>query len=224
MATPLTLVGQRCMDLFYQQFKSNSDFFELSDFISYAGDTLSDYYLQEYKQLKAQMRADKQEEVVSFSENTLLQQEVKVENEDGELVGTLKSPVLTFPYDEQSSGIQFVLPVASRDCQNIERANMSFLWKKKHLPLTDRIFWYPEGPAKLKFWTNSNNNVTKVNVFYVPSVNAAMLVPDTLVDYITTNTVTKMKAIKQGTVIKKAQDLNQNVVVESEINKASVTT
>jgi len=222
MPTPLKLVGQRSMDLFYQNYKSNTDFFDLPDFIYYSGDTLADYYLQEYKQLKAVMRSDKQEEVVSFSENILSEQELEVETHEGAMVAKLKQPFLSFPYDEQSSGIQFIFPVSCKDCPSIIRSSLTQIWKFKHVPITNKVYWYINRPMQLALWTNSNVMLKKIRVLYVPTPTPDAEVPDTLVDFITTNTVTKMKGIAQGVVVKKAQDGNQNKIIESEINKESL--
>lgn len=221
MDTPLSLVAQQCMDLFYTDFKSNTDFFDLSDFILYSGNTLTGYYLSEYRQMKAEMRADRQEEVVAFSEGVLSEQVLEVKNIDGVLTSELECPVMSFPYDEQSTGIQQVLPTRSRDCQNLERSNINQIWQFKHLPITDRIFWYADG-NEIKYFVNAIEPLNKVRVLYVPLVNKNMSVPSSLIDFVTTNTVMKMKQIAAGVVVRESLSGNQNKTLETEINKSDL--
>jgi hypothetical protein len=221
MDTPLKIVASNTMDLYYQDYRSDEDFFDLPDFVTHCGDTLTNYYLTEYKQIKAEMRADRQEEVVTFSENVLSEQVLDVKLCEGELVAKLEKPFMSFPYDEQSTGVQYVFPTKAKDCQNLERSHISKIWKFKHLPITDRVFWYVDF-GEIKFYKNSIVPLNKVRVLYIPVVNKEMSVPSALIDMVTTNTVLKMKQIAAGVVINETLSRNPNKPVEAEVNKADL--
>ena len=148
------------------------------------------------------------------------EQVLEVKIVDGEMTAKLEQPFMSFPYDNQSSGIQQVFPTRRKDGQNLERSNLNEIWQYKFLPITDRIYWYVDCDG-IKFFVNSIVPLNKVRVLYVPLVNKDMRVPSGLIDFVTTNTVGKMRSIAQGKVIKKSLDLNQNEILETEIDKAA---
>lgn len=208
------------MDEFYQNYRAGTDFFELQDFVFHCGTTVAGAYQQGYDLKYAEMRQDRQEEIVSFSHDWLLDQVLQVEHKEGETFVCLKQRPMSFPYDKQDTGIQEVFSLDPRGTI-MERSNITEIWQQHYYPGTSRIFWWVD-QAKIKFFNKGGCNVNSVRILYVPEISDNMLVPDALVDYTVTTTVSKMKQIAEGVVQKKSLDGNDNKVMQTEIDTSAL--
>lgn len=220
MATLLPIVSQYTMDAYYSSYKDASQFFDLKDFIFHCGATILDFYQQEYKARYAELRANKQEDVVGFPADWLLEQRLKIERKDGETFAKIEKSFMGFTYDNQSCGVQEVLPIKPRDA-NLERTTQAAQWQNKMIPYTGRIFWYVQ-KDRILFFNKGGCNINEVNVLYIPSISDDMLVPEGIIRYTIDQTVSTMRQSVSGTVVKKAADGNQNLVLEAEMNKNSL--
>lgn len=220
MAEQLPIVAQRTMDQFFQSYKSSSQFFDIDDFVFYTGATIADIYRQEAQTKYTELRSLRQEEVVSFPADWLLEQRLKVVRKDNETCVELIEPVMSFSWDNQVIGVQDILSVKPSDAI-FERTTQDAAWQTRHLPFTGRFFWYAKG-GSIFFKNKGGCNLSEVSVLYIPAINNSMLVPEAIVDMAITQTVSKMKQIAQGVVVKKSTDGNQNMVMEGEINKNSL--
>jgi hypothetical protein len=219
MAQPIPIVAQYVMDSYYQDFKQESEFFDLPDFIFHSASTVGDYYRQEYKQMYDQIRAEKSDEIVAFSEDLLVPITLKVKDN----VATFPKDfsVMSFTSDRQTSGFQKIF--VTKPKQNgfgiqLERSNLYQIWQLRYVTKSNVVYWYYDRGA-IKFFTKGEFNIQEIDVLYVPGVSTSMLVPDSLIDWTVNNTVQKMKAIKQGTVVKQSIDNNNNPIQETEMNK-----
>jgi hypothetical protein len=221
MAEALPIVAQRTMDQFFQSYKSSSQFFDLEDFIFYTGATIADIYRQEAQQKYAELRALKQDEVVTFPADWLLEQRLKIVRKDNETYGELSRPVMSFSWDNQVIGVQDVLPVKPIDAI-LERTTQDAAYQCRHVPYTNRIFWYVKR-NKILFQNKGGCNVSEVSVLYIPALNDSVLVPDAIIDIAINQTVLKMKQVAQGTIEKKGIDGQQkNITIETEMNKLAL--
>ena len=221
MPDKLPIVAQRTMDSFYQSYKSSSQFFDLDDFVFYTGATIADIYQQEAKLRYAELRALKQEDVVSFPADWLLEQQLKVTRKNNETYVELEQPVMGFSFDHQVLGIQDVLPIKPVNAI-FERTSQAAAWQSRLLPYTHRTFWYAVN-NKIHFFNKSGCNISEVRVLYVPAIGDDMLVPDGIMKMAIDQTVATMKQLSQGTVEKKGMD-NQgtNKTIETEMNKMAL--
>jgi hypothetical protein len=221
MAEQLPIVAQRTMDLFFQSYKSSSQFFDIDDFVFYTGATIADIYRQEAQAKYTELRSLRQEEVVSFPADWLLEQRLKIVRKDNETHAVLIEPVMSFSWDNQVIGVQDVLPVKPIDAI-FERTTQDAAWQNRHLPFANRIFWYVKR-NRIVFQNKGGCNINEVSALYIPAINDSMLVPESIVDMAITQTVSKMKQIAQGTVEKKGTDnQGQNKTIETEINKMAL--
>lgn len=224
MAQRLDIVAQYAMDLYYGEYKPDVAFFSLEDFIFHCGKEAADYLRQEFQQKYQELRQDKEDEVIDFSDDWLSNDVLKVERKDGALFATLINPIFSLPYDSQNTGLQditIVKPVGS--CVQLERTTSGAAWRLRYLPVVnDRIFWYLQNANQIVFYNPGQNNIQEINVEYVPSMGKMSNIPDGIVDFVITNAVMKMKQILQNNIIKKSLDQNDNKIIQSEINKASV--
>lgn len=212
----LKSVASDAMDLYYQQYKSETDFFSKEDFIIYCGNALTDYYQQEYLSQKAMFRSEKKDEIVSFPDSCLSSIKLAVKDQEAKLGFSFAA----FPGDAHNTGIQHVF-ITNPKRVYAERTNMEILWKLPTLPQCERVYWLIKGDI-IRFERNGSSNVIEAEIFYVPTATADMLVPDGVIEYITLNTPAKMKQIAQGTIVKKSGDGNPNKVLETEIDKTQL--
>jgi hypothetical protein len=217
MATSIETVGQYTMDAFYQDFKQNSEFFDLPDFIFHAGATLGDYYRQQFEAKYAELRQEKSEEIVTFSDDILANAVVKVKDN----VALFDKKIMSFAYDRQNAGIADVFITKPEGFTSMERTNLAQIWQLRYMPYTGKIFWYLER-GKIKFYSNGTCNVNEVSIYYVPGVGPEMEVADSLIDWTVNNTVQKMRQLKEGVIVKKSLDGNQNKLPETEIDKSQL--
>jgi hypothetical protein len=218
MAQKIAIVAQYAMDQYYQNYRGNTDFFELSDFVFHCGAAIAEAYLQQYEMRRQEMRQEAKEEIVSFSHDWLSEQILKVEKQQRETVAVLKQMPLSFPYDKQDTGIQdvFCLDPPGTD---LERSNITEVWQQAYYPFTNRIFWWVD-QGKIKFYNKGICNVNQIRVLYVPTISDDMLVPDGVIELAVVNTIAKLKQLAQGVVIKKSLDQNDNKTIETEIDRS----
>lgn len=218
MPTPIPIVGQYIMDAYYQNYKDDSEFFTISDFIFHGGATVGDYYRQEYDRARAELRQEKSDEIVGFSEDLLVPVTIPVKGG----VGTIPTgnSFMSFTFDRQTSGIQKIIVTKPSGYIQLERTNLFQSWQLRYMAKSDAIFWYYDRGA-IKFFTTGSMTINEIVMLYVPGVAPNMLVPDSLIDWTVNNTVQKMHQMQQGVVVKKSIDGNQNKIPETEINKMS---
>jgi hypothetical protein len=225
MAVHLSYIGQAAMDNYYKDYKGNTGFFELDDFIFRAGATISNIYQQTYQDSYKELRQDKnnKEELVAFDTELLSVQELDVKGLESEV----NCPVMSFLYDKSNTGYQFLLPIEPKDVI-FERSTMDDLWIYDYLPYTNRIFWRLQN-GKIKFFKNCLGGIKKVQLYYIPSIQnkngeiyGDTMIADGLVDMAINGTVLKMRQIEQGIIVKKENDLNNNMTIETEINKEAL--
>lgn len=218
MSQPLPIVAQYAMDEFYQNYRSGSDFFTLSDFSFHCMSTIAAAFKAEFEQRRAELRQDRQDEIVSFSHDWLSEQILTVEHKSREIFAVLEQRPMSFPFDMQDTGIQEVLPLSPFGTI-LERSSITEIWQFRYLPATDRIFWYLDR-GKLKFFNKGSCTINEIRVLYVPTICETMDVPDGIIDVAVSGTVAKMKQLAQGVVIKKSLDENDNKTLETEIDRS----
>lgn len=230
MPQQLKYIAQLAMDSFYQSYKTQDDFWEIEDFISLMGNTIAGMYLAIYQQDFAMLRQEKKDEVVSFDSGWLLEQEIDVKKEGRNLIGYLDAPVMTFPYDRSSIGIQNVFITEPFSDNETERVTLSSLWQLKHLPKVDKVFFCTDlsstkdcdkaGLGKIIFVNKGDCNIKKARVLYVPTMNDGNAwVADGIISDAITKTVLSMKQIEQGTIVDSTNNGNENKIIQSEIDK-----
>lgn len=221
MPVHLKYVAQQALDLFYQNYKSDIDFWNLGDAIDFTGNAASAIYQNFYQQEYAMLRSEKKDDVVQFDIGWLDEQVLKVENKGGILISKLSCPVMTFPYDRQQSGIQLILITNPASIDEVERTSISAAWQLNYLPVTNKIFWYGD-VGRIVFIKKGTCNAEEVRVLYVPVMSADANVPDGIIDQVIMNTVNMMRQAADKKVIKKSLDHNQNEILETEVNKTAL--
>lgn len=218
------------MDNFYQAYKGEDDFWELEDFISMVGNTVASMYLSAYQQAYQMLRQDKKQEVITFDAGWLLSQIIDVETVKGKSSAILSKPVMTFPYDNNSIGIQDVFIIEPNCDEPLERTSLGQLWQLKYIDEDCNVkFFYADVPdydckivSKIGF--KNAGNVKKVKVYYVPSMNDGdALVCDGMISDAITKTILSMKQIATGTVVDETPNSNSNKILQTELDKSTLS-
>lgn len=219
------------MDNFYQSYKGENDFWELEDFISMCGNTIAATYLTFYQQEYSMLRQEKKDEVISFDAGWLLEQDAEVKQNGVNFYALLNNPVMTFPYDKSSIGLQTIIPIEPASTDELERTSLASLWQLKYMPKTNRIFFYSDIStkdcltiSKVGIINKGNCNIKKVRILYVPSMQDGLApVPDGLISDAITKTVLSMKQIATGNVIDQTADSNSNKILQTELDKNTLS-
>lgn len=206
------------MDLYYQNFKADEDFFTLEHFkylngVSYNG-FLQDYYEKNYqKNLAEQGRGE-----VEFDGGWLVPVELSLERQDnGELAATFQQKPFSFLYDNQNRSVQLIEPVGSCVVK-LARISSLEIWKLRSLPATSYSFWYVLG-EKLRL-AKVPCGLEKIRVWYIPALSDTddkSIIPDGLSKRIIEDTLNLMFAARQGVVVDMTNNQNPNKVMETEI-------
>lgn len=227
MGVQLKIVAQTAMDNYYRDFKGNTGFFELNDFIFRAAAVVTEFYQKAYEQKYNELRQEKKskDELVGVDPDLLSVQTLEVETKPGlEHFASLKFPVMSFIYDKSSVGYQFLQPVEPNRV-TLERGSMDEKWEYPYLPTSNRILWWPEN-GKIKFYQTGSCNVKVVDLFYIPSVITCegeilgdSIIADGLINTAVNATVAAMRQLVDQKVVKESLDGNNNPILETEINK-----
>jgi hypothetical protein len=221
MGQPINLVAQAAMDDFYGNYKSETDFYTLDDFIDRCSSVLADVFQKSWEAQYNEMRSEKREELVTFDPTWLNEQILEVKNINGEYTTEFVKPVMSFLSDRCSAGVQFVFSLMPNPGLELERISLAEKWQLKLSPHVNKGFFTPLRNS-IVFTTIGDVRVSKVRVLYIPKAGKDMDVPDGLIDYTRTTVVAKLKGILKDNVIKKSIDGNQNEVMQTEINKMAL--
>lgn len=220
MPRTLKYLAQSASDEFYQNYKSDFQFFDLDDFITNVGQVVSGIYQKAYELQYRDLRGERKDEVVIFDTGMLAEQILDVTNENGILSAVITHPVMTFLYDQNNAGVQVVFDLLNNT--ELERTTITELWQLKYMPKTNRIFFYSD-INKINFVNKGDCNLKKVRVLYVPSMYADAVVADTIADQAIQQTILQMRQLADKQVVKKGLDNNENKILETEIDKRQLT-
>lgn len=222
MGQKIAYIAQLIQDDYEQNYANGVSFFTLQDYVIRAGNVAADFYRNQWKMMYDELRQERREEVVGFDPSTLSEQFVKLKREGSEFIGQLEKPAMSLPYDKQTSGFQSVFD--AKTGKEFERSNINETWQYYLMPYTDRFFFRIDRD-KIKIFTKATLGVQEVRILYVPSITIGSTedeLPDGMVNYVVMTTVSQMRQIQQGKVVKTSIDGNPNLVLEGEINKESV--
>lgn len=224
MAAKLNIVSQYAMDLYYQNYKTPTDFFSLEDFQFHIGAAATSFYDQLYRLEYARMKSEGETgEVVSFSNDFLSSQILKVQKDENEYFSNLIFDVLSFTYDQSNVGIQNVFVTIPRPSYELERSDIDEFWQFAYLPQTNRIFWALDG-ERIRYRTVGKCNIQEVRVVYVPSIDGTdgeVEMPDGIVDNVINSCLQKMRAMA-GRPVKMSLDGNMNETIQTEMNPKAI--
>src|ERR1700743_206570 len=117
------IVGQHSMDAFLQQYRGNSDFWDIDDFIQLSGMSFGKIMKKSYNTLRGEMRADKEDGYVEFSRDWLSETTLEVKIGPSGPFAELPVRVMSFPFDNWFTGVQNVYPLDNNGCGEFLRTS-----------------------------------------------------------------------------------------------------
>lgn len=217
----LIITAQNCMDLYYQQFKSDEDFFEDYHFKYLCGVAYAKILQDEYEKSYKLNLMEKGIGMASINPQWFVAEEIELKASDiGDKEIQLKACPFTFRFDMQSSGIQGLYPL-NGTCGDFIRINVDDKWKLKTVPTTNIVWWYPFSDKII--FENIRCGLKKVKVLYIPSlkdVEDKCGLPDSMEADIIDWVLQRMFLARNGTVVDMTNDQNPNKALETEINTA----
>jgi hypothetical protein len=229
MSVTLGLTAEKTMDLYYQQYKHEDEFFDKEDFIFYCAAGYAALVQEEYEKMynrqaqetgmaAAIMNPEWFQPLpfpVTFN-GTLDQYEAK-----------LPQKPFGFRFDNSLSSIEGVYPLGG-NCRQFVRHVASENWMLPRLPKTSKVFWYYQGgPQPKLIFKNVGCGLKQVQVNMIPSLasldpNAP--VPESMLEDIMRRCLALMfEAKAKNVVVDKTQDGNLNKIPESELNQEYLT-
>lgn len=211
--------AQNTMDLYYQQYKSDEDFFEEYHFKYLNAVAFSQILQEEYEKSYKLSLAEKGVGEAQLNPEWFIPEERDVVGSDmGDKELTLTDCPFTFRFDKQSSGIQGVYPLSGK-CGDFIRMSIDDQWKLKNAPESDIVFWFPLS-NKIVF-KNVKCGLKKVKVVYIPSLKSladSCVIPDSMQMEVIQRTLQLMFVARQGAVVDMSNNQNPNKAMESEID------
>ena len=217
MARKLAYIAQDIMNLYNQDYKATTDFFDIDDFVSYAGMSYTQLLSQEYELERQRMRQERDDNYISFSHDWLQTQIVKVIlNEAEGYIAELQQQPLSFPYDKWDSGIQNVFPEGRQFKGELIRGTIDDTWYDDLMPIGTTVVWRLL-QNKLIITAGGKRPPNELKVIYVPCVSESLEIPQTREKMIMDLTIDLMIKGEQK-VIKETNDQNINPIKQTETN------
>jgi hypothetical protein len=217
------ILAQHIMDLYYQSFKSDDEFFELLHFEYLAGVAYAKLLQNEYENNYKLNLHEEGYGYVTLSQDWLRAEEHKIKKDaDGRYFIQLDMAPFSFLYDSQNSSIQDVIPLGQNSQKEFIRMGSQERWKIKASRGTRIIFWYLEKDKIYAASENTNGMPERLKVLYVPApekdISDDFTIPVTKEADIISWVLNIMFTARQGTVVDMTNDANPNKTLATEIN------
>lgn len=227
----LVNTAQALMDMYYQNYKTDEDFFDLTHFRYLCGVVYSKILEDEYKEARAIAKAETGYTEISLQSDWLQEIEVEIKESDdpyeqGDMVAKLPFRPFSFPYDPYSFGIQSIIPKRAGGCKNFVRSSQKSEWIDCLMPNNSNIYWMMSSAKKLRFKNVKCDLGDKVKLLYIPEITDEAFgldggdVPASKEEMIIMRGLQLMMAARQGTVVDFTNNSNPNKTIQTEIDTA----
>lgn len=216
--------AQITMDLYYRDYKSDENFFDIDHFKYLCGVAYANILETEYKEARREARADEGATDVTLQSDWLVREVLEVKRSEdypNTLEADLKSPLFSFPFDAYSYGIQSVRPIGTTGCRDLIRTSGREAWMRSQLPVTSRGFFYVIG--KKLYLTNVRCSLKEIEIMQIPDIagqgygDTGGPIPKSKEDLIIRKTIELMMRTKEGAVVDTTNNSNPNTALQTEI-------
>ncbi len=214
----LKILAQDTLDLFEGDYQGNTSFFDLEQVERLCFDAFAAQLQEDYDKEYAIMRQGKQMDMVRFDKGWLQVQTCAVQKDGDRAYVKLKVPVMSFLMDHQSVGIQDIIPMKHKGtCNDFIRTSVDELWQIKQVPSSSTAYWYLlEDEIEI---VKSTCLPEALKIIYLPAMQEGIIgLPEGKAEIISRRVVERLKGEKDM-LIDKTNDLNKNIIPQTEINK-----
>lgn len=220
----LEQTAQLVMDLYYKNYKQESEFFVLTHFIYLCCTTYAKIINDMYAEEKKKNKDSDGFSFANFSGPWLLEEWCEIKkNDDGVSYIETSMPCFVFDFDALASSVHSIQKGAKGQCGDVMRLSNKDYWKIDKLPVTGDIYWYQLGEKILL--PNLKCDPGKLKTYYLPALlpsNPQCMLPETMADGIITTTLEIMFGAKKETMLTKmANNSNPNTTETSEVAQSS---
>lgn len=215
MAT-LKEIAQMSMDMFYRDYKSDDQFFDLQHFAFLAIGAYVDLVNKEGIVNKALNRQATGFSTIELSPDWLIAEKVKIEKKDNVNIGKLKYKAFSWDYDAMANGIYRVVTDPSMPCSELQKISQRDLQYACLLPANSQGMFLVLGSDCIQVLCN----IPEVTVYYVPLPSIDNM--DLPIGEDKQNEI--LRAVKElmqdpsGMIVDKSNDSNPNAVPAGELN------
>jgi len=222
------LVAQ-AIDMYRREYGNEQDFWDEDNFKVLVVAYLQKLYNDEYDDKKSRNKAEAGFSIVEFPGEWLIQEDVEIQEKDGEKFVETKQPFFTFTFDALTSAIHSIRKIGDCGCtcgEFIRLSNKDY-WKVNRLPPTSNRYWYgmsgklvmPCGPEK-----QCLPKKLRVTFLPLPTMESdCAWIPGPYVTVIITTVLNQLFGAKQGTpVLDETNDGNDNASQQTESNNDSL--
>lgn len=220
--------AQIVQDLYFQNYRKSEDFFREAHFRYLCGVAYSKIVEDEYKMARREAFQEFGFTEVALSTEWLIDEQVevkKVQDQHNMWKAKLKHPLFVFPYDQASNGIQIIRNMNfSMLCKEFIRESARRKWALCDMPVTNNVYWYPEGKELVFVNAKCGLDKAKLQVSYISDPadesfgDNGGVIPKTKEDLIIRTTLDLMIKAKNGVVVDMTNNANPNKRIQSEID------
>lgn len=223
MQNQLQYYAQQCSDNFYQNYKTDYQFFDIDDFILYLGNTIAGIYQTYFDKQRQEFRSEKKDEVVTFDEGMLSYEDIVLSSANNTLTATLSEPIMSFLTDKSNTGVQTIKILKPQCNCEVERSSLSSEWQLDLIPKVNKVF-FRAGNTTVTFTNKSQFNISTatVRIYYVPQMYPCAIIAQGIANEAIAKTVLLMRQMHDKNVVKKSLDNNDNAILETEIDKMAI--
>jgi hypothetical protein len=222
----LSALAQNTMDLYFQEYRKDDEFFELYHFSYLCSIAYARVLQDEYEKSYAMNLRETGVGMATISDDWFINVPITISRtqKDTEALAsfeaTIPCSIFSFRYDRSNAGIKEIIPLNGR-CGDFIRTSLALKWSLKLIPGgTPEIFWFPMG--KKIYFSNIQCGLSKATLVYIPSLsdlNAEAEVASAVEFMVVQETLNLMFTARQGKpVVDTTSDGNPNAIMETEVN------
>lgn len=227
MATTLKKAAQMAEALYYQDYRSRTDFFTSVHFRFMIAEQYSAMLNAAYQAERQNNKRDSGFSNIELSSAWLLIERptIQLDEETQEFYADTKYPVFSFDWDSSANALQGVHSVGKN--RHIVYRKISLMERRfrQILPTISKVLFYLKTNKRIVFWGTCEKK--EIEVQYVPVVvgnDDNCVLSDNIVSDVIKMVVGIMLQAKQGSIIQEANDGNKNEVLGQQVNPALTKT
>lgn len=220
----IDVLAQLVMDLYYQTYAKDGDFFTLDDFINYSSIVFYELLQEDFDNSIIKAIKITGLPTPMLSDEWYVLKNFKVEKENDQYFISIKN-IFSFKNDVTYSGIKDIYPKDNIGdcCSQFAKIKASECNTLKFLPKSDNtIYYFPLGDKV--YLKKVNGRIDEVTIAYIPTLDESVesgdiIVPNSLQSELVKRTYNLMLSGKNATpIIDKTNNQNPNKLPQTEID------
>lgn len=209
---------QIIMDLFYQSYTSDENFFQKEHFHYLVGSYYNSLIIADYNKSKAENASENGYIYPTFSAAMMVNKKYDVKTDDDFKYFEIGGDVVTFPYDNRGYGVQNIR-CYNKACGSFHRTEPSNKQRLCLLTFTNSIWWWVENDRVYMY--SAGQIPGEVTATIVPAIkedDEDFFIPQSYESQIINGVLGLFKQAAQGAVIDIANNSNPNEVLQTVVD------